>query len=180
MGGGQTENATPRSLAFPSLGQARGKVRVRDEEPNLRPASITVRSQYLVPFSGPGWCWVTGRKFRELESLIGTRPWTGHFGMTALLPAQADGRDTMYPKCPGDCGENVMRAGGRVGYHGRVTGKASNQVLLHFLELRGDKSGTGLGRPSFLAWRVGPLLIGRTACFCAPVPSAHPGMGLER
>lgn len=30
MSRGQTENTTPRSLAFPSLGQANGKVSVRD------------------------------------------------------------------------------------------------------------------------------------------------------
>lgn len=35
MGRGQAENATPRSLALPSLGQARGKIRVKDEEPTL-------------------------------------------------------------------------------------------------------------------------------------------------
>lgn len=36
-------------------------------------------------------------------------------------------------------------------YYGRLEGRASNRVHLHFLELREDKSGTGLGQPSLLA-----------------------------
>lgn len=35
-------------------------------------------------------------------------------------------------------------------YYGRVEGRASNQVHLYFLELREEKSGTGLGQPNFL------------------------------
>lgn len=91
------------------------------------------------------------QEIRELESLIGARPWTGHFGMTALLPAPGrwKGHCTMSVQVTVETMGCELGWGGD--YHEMVKGRASNQVHLHFLELRGDKSGTGLGRPSFLA-----------------------------
>lgn len=44
-----------------------------------------------------------------------------------------------------------MISWGRGGLLKKAEGRASNPVHLHFLELREDKSSSGLGQPSLLA-----------------------------